>query len=213
MIRLKFKVQGVEQITRRIDRTQKAISRELKSATRDNTELVKDAAKAKTIVARSINVQDGSRYQRLSGRTPIRTRFENQGKTGFVRVAGHTTKVRTRSLQAVYRILGRGGDLVRKKGLYIDPDSWIKGADGRFRGRRRSNYTAATDKNLVLMRFSRHPDLQIWANRPDKGQQILRHSIRIRRDAITALTTKPALLNSATQIRRRYREAVDKGKQ
>lgn len=211
MIRLSMKVQGVDRLIKRIDRIEKGVNRELKTATRENTELVKEAAKKRTIVAKTINVQDGRRYQRLSGRTPIRTRYEEDGLAGFVRVAGHTTRVRTGALPRVYQILGRGGDLLRKKGLYIDPDSWLKGPNGKFIGRSKQRYTDATNKNLTLFRFNRHPDLLAWANRPDKGQQILRHSVRIRREAITALTTTPALLSNAAQIRKRYAQAVDRG--
>lgn len=211
MIGLNITTTGVETTVRRFQRRGVAVHTELKTATRDGVGLVRDSARDRVVPARSINVQDGRRYRRLAGRKPVRTQYEEGGLTGFVRVGQHQTVVHSKALQSVYDRLGRGRELLRKKGLYIDPDSWTKGPDGKFTGRRKMRYNETTDKNLVLMRFSRHPDLEDWANRKDKGTQILRHSIRIRREAITILTTTPALKRNLKTIQSLYRAAVVAG--
>jgi hypothetical protein len=211
MIELTVRVTGADGVARRMKRRAVAVHGNLAAATKDGTGLVHASARDRVVPARSINVQDGRRYRRLSGRKPVRSRFENDGLTGWVHVGQHQTVVHSKALTNVYDKIGRGGDLIRKRGLFIDPDSWTKGPGGRFTGRRRMRYTDGTDKNLLLFRFSHHPDLEAWANRRDKGFQILRHSIRIRREAITLLTTAPALKVNYPTIQSRYRAAVVSG--
>lgn len=209
---MQLKIQGAKTVANHMQRRGAAVHDELKGATRDGVGLVRASALDRVVPARSINIQDGRRYRRLSGRKPVRALFESDGLTGYVRVGQHQTVVRSAAMENVYQNkIGRGGDLVRKKGLYIDPDSWIKGPGGRFVGRKKMRYNESTDKGLVLFRFKNHPDLEAWANRRDRGTQILRHSIRLRKEAIAILTTKPALRVNLKTIHSLYNAATISG--
>lgn len=210
MIGLNMTVTGAEQAAQGFRRKATGIHTGLVQATRQGVDLVRKSAQDRMVPARTINVQDGN-YRRLSGQKRVSARYEDGGMAGFVKVGGHTTKVRTRALQSVYGRIGRTQDLLRKKGLYIDPQSYIKGADGKFQGRRRNRYNQSTNVNLVLFRFSRHAELEDWANRADKGLQIMRHSVRIHRAALNILTTAPALRVNRPTIMTLYRAAVVKG--
>lgn len=211
MIALNIRVTGAPQVAARFKRRADNTHAELRTATRDGVGLVRGSALDRVVPARSINIQDGRRYRRLSGRKPVRTLFEQDGLVGWVRVGQHQTVVRSAALQNVYARLGRSKDLLRTRGLYIDPDSWIKGPGGRFIGRKKSRYNSDTNKNLVLFRFKNHPALEDWANRRDRGFQIMKHSIRIRREAITQLTTRPSLRVNRATIDTLYNAAAVRG--
>lgn len=211
MIGLNIRVVGADKVVNHFVARSKAVHSELRTATRDGVGLVKASALDRVVPARSINIQDGRQYRRLSGRKPVRTLFEADGLAGFVRVGQHQTVVRSKALQNVYARIGRSSDLYRTRGLFINPASWIKGPGGRFQGRKKQRYNAGTDTNLVLFRFKYHPALEDWANRRDRGYQIMRHSIRLRREAITLLTTAPALRVNRQTIQSLYRAATIAG--
>lgn len=211
MIGLNIQVTGAGKVANHFAARAKAVHSELRTATRDGVGLVKASALDRVVPARSINIQDGRRYRRLSGRKPVRTLFEAGGLTGFVRVGQHQTVVRSKAMANVYARIGRSQDLLRPRGLFINPASYIKGAGGRFEGRKKQRYNASTDTNLVLFRWKYHPALEEWAHRRDRGYQIMRHSIRLRREAITLLTTAPALRVNRRTIQSLYQAATLSG--
>lgn len=209
MIRLS--VSGANSVIKRIDRAQSRVRKELKEATKVGTDLVAQSAKQRVLPARAVNVQDSrGRYRRLSGRTPVRVRYDRDGLAGYVRVQSYQGKARSTALQAVYGRIGRFKELTRT-GLWLDPDAWIKGPDGKFQGRKKSKYNDTTSRFLRFHKFSENPGLEDWANRREKGSQSLRHTIRIRPDAIGKLTTAPSLRRNEKAIRELYASAAIRG--
>lgn len=208
---IRMTVRGGAAAARKFSNAGGNIRRELVSATATGTELVAQSARERAVPAKAVNVQDGNaKFRRLSGRTPVRKRFEGNGTAGFVRVQSYQGAARSKAVQAVYGRLGRFKDLQRK-GLWLNPSAWTKGPNGRFPGRRKSSYNDRTNSFLRFVRFSDNPQLEDWANRRDKGSQILRHSVRLRPEAIAQLTTGPSLRANEPAIKQLYRAAVVKG--
>lgn len=195
---------------RRIVKISGALSQNISAATKDAVKLVRRSAEDRMMPARRLNVQDSSSARTLSGRRPIQVRYFDNDRRAEVVAKPYQTKARSRALVSVYSRIGAAKDLERK-GLWIDPSSYLRGPRGRFAGRRKMAYGLRQRQGLRFFRFSRHPKLREWAHLPGRGYQIQKHAVKILGDAIRILTMRPALEKNRDTIRGLYAAAVAKG--
>lgn len=204
---ISINITGAAQVHEYFEKSAQRTRLYTRDATIQSLKLVEASVASRLFPAREQNVQDGRQYRSVASRKPYQVRIESDGQSGEVGVKAHLTKVRSAALISVMRRLGLGKQIERK-GLYIDPGSWTKGPNGKFTGRRKQRYTASTNKILILFRFSQHPDLLRWAQRRDKGYQFLRHSVRVKTDALKILTATPSLRENESKIKAAYTSAV-----
>lgn len=199
---------GVESTARRFIRRADKLTKAIKDASREGAELVAASARERIRPARRINAQDSPSPRNLTPRKPVSIRMQDGGMTAMVTARPHTTNARSRALVNVFVRLGRLKDLERK-GLWIDPQSHIRGDQGHFQGRRKRQYP--TRENLKFFRFSRHPELRRWAARKDRGWQLMRHSVRLGGDALRILVMGPSLERNRKTIKSLYAAATVRG--
>ena len=205
---IKFRVVGAERTAASLTRKRNAVNSGLKSATILATDLVRQGAERRILMPRRLNAQDSSAPRNLSGRRPLYVRLDSDGMAGYVGVRTHWTPARTAGAFHVFSKLGKEGGLVRN-GLWINPQNYVKGADGKFAGHNRGKYE--NRDGLKFIRFSRHPNLLPWALKANKGRQLFRHAVRMTKDALEILVALPALLRNKSAIKDLYAKAVLRG--
>ncbi|MFI0609205.1 MAG: hypothetical protein ACH37Z_15105 [Anaerolineae bacterium] len=138
---------------RKLKAKERALEREAAGALGEAaTELEKDI-KSRVFPVKHVSRQDapGGTVINLAGRSPVATTINRSQGTAVVRVSRHWTTARTAGVRNTFQSVGLGAKLERR-GLYIGG-------------------------NFVL--FSRDPGLKKWAHRPEKGNQYLRHVVRL----------------------------------
>lgn len=193
-MRLSQLVLGADLCARAFDLKQEAFRKQAAIATRQAVAFVADEAGERTLIPKRINIQDSNAPRYLSQRKPIRTLVNESRNEGLVVVDRHWTPARTPAM------LRMAGDSLKRRGLKIPRDSWIKSAGGRFAGRRKSSNGVNREGNYAFLRFSRHPHLAAWAANPARGRQELRHAIRISPDIGQRLITQPTVDRNRERI-------------
>lgn len=144
---------GAREFQRKLKAKERAMQREQAGALGEAVTAVEQDIKRRVFPAKRVNKQDapGGSVVNLAGRSPVSTTIKRSAGTAVVRVSRHWTPARTAGVRSTFQAVGLGAKLERR-GLYIGG-------------------------NFVL--FSRDPGLKKWAHRPEKGNQYLRHVVRL----------------------------------
>ncbi len=204
---MRITISGASEVSAYFKRAQDNVKRYTRDATLRSLDLVEKSVAKRVRPARSENVQDARTYRTIRAQKPYKTSLDASGQSGEVSLRAHLTTARSAALINVFGKLGLSKKLERK-GLYIDPSSWIKGPDGKFKGRKKMRYNGSTNKTLILYRFNRYPHLLDWSQRRDKGYQFMRHSVRVQLEALNILAATPALRENKNKISAEYDSAV-----
>lgn len=172
----KLTVTGLDKFRARLQAKARAAQREAAGALGEAATVLEKEARARVFPARKVNQQDapGNRVVLLAGRSPVRTTLQTSQRTAIVRVSRHWTTARSAAVRNTFTALGLA-DKLQRRGLVV-----------RARG-------------FVL--FSRDAKLATWAHRADKGNQYLRHVVRLSDPrAIQRLSLTPAVRESIPRI-------------
>lgn len=170
-----IKLTGVRRFQARLKAKERAMQREAAGALGEAATELESDIKSRVFPARRVSRQDapGGVSISLSGRSPVRTRIQKAQRTATVSVQRHWTPARTAGVKATL-----GDRLLRRRGLYIAP---------RFE----------------FVTFSQDPALLRWAQRPDKGQQLYRHVVRLNKpEHIRLLQISPGAREAFPKITR-----------
>lgn len=200
-------ISGADEARKMLTDSARRVRAYTREATLKSLGLVEKSVAKRCFPAKNTNVQDAKKWRYLNQRKPYASNMGSSGQEGYVSIKEHTVKARSNALQRVMRRVGLGQKLERQ-GLYIDPASWKKGADGKFVGRKKSSYTSSTNRTLLYFRFKDFPGLLAWSQRKDRGFQFYRHSVRINLEAIRIITATPSLNENQEKIRKTYKDAV-----
>lgn len=184
---LTWKGGGPRALQRKLFAAKRAMERETLGALGTATTVLENSIKRRTHPARRVNQQDApaGRPLTLAGRSPIRTRIDAQKRTSRVTVARHWTHARTRAVQAIFRRMGQEKKLFRR-GLYL--------------------------RNWGFVPFSQDAGLERWAQKPNKGQQIRRHAVRLSDPRmVQLLELEPAVKEVAPLLRQILGAAYARG--
>lgn len=184
---LTWKGGGPRALQRKLFAAKRAMERETLGALGTATTVLENSIKRRTHPARRVNQQDApaGRPLTLAGRSPIRTRIDAQKRTSRVTVARHWTHARTRAVEAIFKRQGQANKLLRR-GLFL--------------------------RDWGFVPFSSDPGLLRWAQKPEKGQQVRRHAVRLSEPkTIQLLELQPAVAECAPLIHQILRAAYARG--
>ncbi len=213
-MKLRFTVSGIEDCLNALSNKAARVDTGLGSATRQATALIVDQVSRRILIPKRINVQDamGRNYARfLSQRKPVSSFVDTAKKEGLVVVGEHYTNVRTSGLIRQWTSHGGQATDLLRTGLRIPRNSFIKGANGKFQGRSKSNNRENSQAGLQTMSFQKWPKLLQWAQQRGRGYQVMRHAIKLTPEVGQALITQPAVARNRERIHQFYRDAVIKG--
>lgn len=165
--------------------------------------LVVESELAKRVwLAKKVNVQDTGTGKELSPSQKLpydsRTQTTDSGAVARFKLTSFWSRVRLNGVLAAgllraFAAAGRSDELFRK-GLWL-----------RFKG-------AAKSAARHFVEFARHGRLQAWAQRPEKGQQFIKHAVRIKDlTAMDKLQMGGALKASESRIRAIWERATKEG--
>jgi hypothetical protein len=191
-----------EQLVRRLQRAEKKVLAEVKGETGKIARRLDRESSKKIFLSKNVSKQDSAdgrsfrqpkikahRVEALSG---------SRESTVKIEMISHYTNARSKALKGVVEYLGLSSKLERS-GLYLQP--------GKKRGQRPS-----PGSRFKFVSFSSSQRLLNWANRPDKGQQKLRHVILLNSKILEALIMNPLIRKNEKNIKLAWRRALKEWK-
>ncbi len=134
-------------------------------AVRDGAKVVARKAEenARLLAARQVSGQDSGRARRLRFYSPVKVAVI--GSEAIVMLGAFLVRARVPEVRAIYETTGYG-DRLRRKKLTIKRQLFDGPSQRRYAEPR-------------SFRFVDHPWLEKWGEREDRGQQVLRHVVRL----------------------------------
>lgn len=176
---------GVDAFVRGLERKARAVRADVSKTSREAADMVVSSAEKRSHPRRRVTQQDAPRA--LSPRRAL-IRAVKSGEGYRVSMGGQWGHARDPVVQKVMTQEGHGRKLQRRH-------LWVESRPNVFH----------------KLLFSRNPGLKAWAERADKGRQIMRHAVRLPADVRMRLTLGPAQAENEEAIMKLLKGALIRG--
>lgn len=189
MIRLRL--ENAQRVAAAMERRADRLRKEMGDAAYTAATLVKGAVQKRVFMPRQVSKQDAPRKMRITRRSPVGTRVDRSSATALVSVGAHWTPARSKAIQR----LVPASELTR---------TFLKIRRPLLLGSGARRVKAIQDEKRL--KISRYKWLDEWARRPEKGEQIRRHVIRMKSpDARMSLLLAPAVKEKEQDVIKIFR--------
>jgi hypothetical protein len=209
-MRINISVRGLQAVTQRLARVERNVKREVGDATERAANMVAKVARKRLVVSRSLNQQDANKPRKLSGANPVRRVLDKKSGTAVVEIRSHYSKVRIKGSGPVRQALKEavGASEVTRATLKVKPRIHL--ATSASKKKNKALKLIAAGK-LRTIRFAKNPRLLKWGQRQERGQQVFRHTLYLRGNALQQIAGRPTIQETAPIVISIYRDAVAKG--